>query len=97
MSGKGGVGKSSVAANIAYRMMKRGIKVGIIDADIYGSSLPTILEVPHQNPSYNDDKKIIPIEKDGIEIISTEIVTMFAHQFKHPYILKKFRTLKESE
>ena len=75
ISGKGGVGKSSIAANIAYRLSKKGIRVGVIDADIYGSSLPTILEVPHQNPSYNDDKKIIPIEKDGIEIISTEFFT----------------------
>ena len=42
ISGKGGVGKSSIAANIAYRMAKRNLKVGIIDADVYGSSLPTI-------------------------------------------------------
>lgn len=75
VSGKGGVGKSSVAANIAYRLMKKGLHVGIIDADIYGSSIPTILEVPHRTPSYNEEKKILPIEKDGIEIISTEFFT----------------------
>lgn len=75
ISGKGGVGKSSVAANIAYRMVKRGIKVGVIDADVYGSSLPTIFEVPHQNPKFDENKKILPIEKDGIELISTEFFT----------------------
>lgn len=75
ISGKGGVGKSNVAANIAYRFVKKGIKVGLIDADIYGSSLPTILEMPHQSPKYTDDSKIIPIEKDGIEVISTEFFT----------------------
>lgn len=75
ISGKGGVGKSSVAANIAYRLTKKGIKVGMIDADIYGSSLPTILEIPHQNPEYTEDNKIIPIEKNGIELISTEFFT----------------------
>lgn len=75
ISGKGGVGKSSVAANIAYRFAKKGIRVGLIDADIYGSSIPTILEMPHQSPSYTDDSKIIPIEKDGIEVISTEFFT----------------------
>ncbi len=75
ISGKGGVGKSNVAANIAYRLIKKGIRVGMIDADIYGSSLPTILEIPHQNPNYDDDKKIIPIEKNGIELISTEFFT----------------------
>lgn len=75
ISGKGGVGKSNVAANIAYRLMKKGYDVGIIDADIYGSSLPTILEVPHANPHFTEDQKIIPLFKDNMEIISTEFFT----------------------
>ncbi len=75
ISGKGGVGKSSVACNIAYRLNKKGIHVGLIDADIYGSSLPTILGVHHTKPSYNENKKIIPIKKENIELISTEFFT----------------------
>ena len=75
ISGKGGVGKSSIAANIAYALKNKGKKVGIIDADIYGSSIPTILGVPHQHPIYDENRKIIPIEKDGIELISTEFFT----------------------
>ena len=75
ISGKGGVGKSNVAANIAYRLMKKGYDIGIIDADIYGSSLPTILEVPHANPHFTEDQKIIPLFKDNMEIISTEFFT----------------------
>ena len=75
ISGKGGVGKSSVAANIAYRMSKRNIKVGVIDADVYGSSLPTIFEIPHENPKFDEHKKILPIEKNGMEMISTEFFT----------------------
>lgn len=75
ISGKGGVGKSSVAANIAYRMARRNIKVGVIDADVYGSSLPTIFEVPHQNPKFDESKKILPVENNGIELISTEFFT----------------------
>lgn len=75
ISGKGGVGKSSVAANIAYRMAKRGIKVGLIDADIYGSSIPTLFEIPHQNPHFDENKKILPIEVNKIELISTEFFT----------------------
>lgn len=75
ISGKGGVGKSSVAGNIAYRLMKKGYDVGIIDADIYGASLPTILEVPHANPHFTEDQKIIPLFKDNMEIISTEFFT----------------------
>lgn len=75
ISGKGGVGKSSVAANIAYRMSKRNIKVGVIDADIYGSSIPTIFETTNARPHFDENKNILPIEKDGIEIISTEFFT----------------------
>ncbi len=75
ISGKGGVGKSSVAANIAYRMVKRNFKVGVIDADIYGASLPTILGFEHQYPRYDENKKIIPIKAGNLEIISTEFFT----------------------
>lgn len=75
ISGKGGVGKSSIAANIAYRMAKKGLKVGLIDADIYGSSIPTVLNITHQKPSYTTDRKIMPIMKDGIQTISTEFFT----------------------
>lgn len=74
-SGKGGVGKSTVTANIAYRLSKKGYHVGIIDADIYGSSIPTILEMEHKNPSMDNDKKIIPLSKNNIEVISTEFFT----------------------
>lgn len=74
-SGKGGVGKSTVASNIAYRLMKKGYHVGVMDADIYGSSIPTLLEIPHQNPRYTEDKKIIPLIKDNLEVISTEFFT----------------------
>lgn len=75
ISGKGGVGKSNIACNIAYRLHKKGFKVGIIDADIYGSSVPSILDIEHKHPSYTPDNKIIPLVKDGIEVISTEFFT----------------------
>lgn len=75
ISGKGGVGKSSVAANIAYRLMKKGIQTALIDADIYGSSIPDLLEMEHQNPYYNENKKIVPLKKDSLEVISTDFFT----------------------
>lgn len=75
ISGKGGVGKSSVAANIAYRLMKKGIQTALIDADIYGSSIPDLLEMDHQNPYYNENKKIVPLKKDSLEVISTDFFT----------------------
>jgi ATP-binding protein involved in chromosome partitioning len=71
-SGKGGVGKSTVTANLAYALKTIGKKVGIIDADIYGSSIPTILDMPITLPKGTDDEKIVPFNKDGIELISTE-------------------------
>ena len=71
-SGKGGVGKSTVTANLAYAFKRLGKKVGIIDADIYGSSIPTILEMEITPPQGTKDEKIIPYTKDGIELISTE-------------------------
>lgn len=75
VSGKGGVGKSSIAANIAYRLTKKGHKTALMDADIYGSSIPTIMEIVHQNPYFDENKKILPLIKDDIELISTELFT----------------------
>jgi ATP-binding protein involved in chromosome partitioning len=71
-SGKGGVGKSTVTANLAYALQTIGKKVGIIDADIYGSSIPTILEMPITLPKGTKDEKILPFNKNGVELISTE-------------------------
>ncbi len=70
-SGKGGVGKSTVTANLAYALKRLGKKVGIIDADIYGSSIPTLLDMPIKTPRSTKDEKIIPFNVDDIEVIST--------------------------
>lgn len=71
-SGKGGVGKSTVACNIAYALARKNKKVGLIDADIYGSSVPQILEMKHEYPTGNAEGKIIPFKSFGIEFMSTE-------------------------
>ncbi len=71
-SGKGGVGKSTVAANLALALTRLGKRVGIIDADVYGSSIPTIFDMEIVLPKANADEKIIPFTHEGIEIISTE-------------------------
>ncbi len=71
-SGKGGVGKSTVTANLAAALIRQGKKVGIVDADIYGASIPYVLELPNQPIKSTADEMMLPLVKDGIEVISTE-------------------------
>jgi ATP-binding protein involved in chromosome partitioning len=71
-SGKGGVGKSTIAASIAYGLVDRGAKVGLMDADVYGPSIPHLLGV-RGKPAVTEEagqQRIIPLEKDGLKLIS---------------------------
>ena len=68
-SGKGGVGKSTVSANLALALAKSGAKVGLMDADVYGPSIPTILGMTGQ-PEVDEKNRITPIDQYGVKVIS---------------------------
>lgn len=68
MSGKGGVGKSTVAANLALALARMGLRVGLLDADIYGPSVPTMLGITGRPMS--DGQRIRPLERFGVKLMS---------------------------
>lgn len=68
-SGKGGVGKSTVAANLAVAIAQTGAKVGLLDTDIYGPSIPTMFGV-QERPNITTQKKLVPIKKHGVHLVS---------------------------
>lgn len=70
-SGKGGVGKSTVAVNLAVALTRLGKRTAIIDADIYGSSVPQLMNVAIETPSADEQEKIIPFKNYDVELIST--------------------------
>lgn len=77
-SGKGGVGKSTVTANLAVTLAKMGFKVGILDADIYGPSIPIMFDVVNEKPlavNVDGKSKMKPVENYGVKILSIGFFT----------------------
>jgi len=74
-SGKGGVGKSTVSTNLAVALSLTGARVGLMDADIYGPSIPKMLGIPISPPKGAGDNKFFPHEKYGIKVVSAGFLT----------------------
>ena len=71
-SAKGGVGKSPIAVNLAFALQNLGLKIGILDADVYGPSLPKMMSI-NEKPKSENGKGLVPISQYGIQCM--EILT----------------------
>jgi ATP-binding protein involved in chromosome partitioning len=74
-SGKGGVGKSTVAVNVASALAQRGLAVGLLDADVHGPSLPRMLQLAGERVRWDDDGRMVPAENFGMKVMSVGLTT----------------------
>jgi len=74
-SGKGGVGKSTVAVNVATALAQRGLAVGLLDADVHGPSVPRMLGLQDERIRWGDDDRMIPAENFGLKVMSVGLTT----------------------
>ena len=90
-SGKGGVGKSTVTVALAKGLKSLGYHIGIVDVDVYGASIPLIMDIEGQPELHNE--LFIPVEKDGIQVMSVSMLTDEALLWRGPMAVKMLHTL----
>jgi ATP-binding protein involved in chromosome partitioning len=97
-SGKGGVGKSTVSVNLAVALAGLGHRVGLLDADIYGPSAPQMLGLTDQEPTFDADKKLNPLEAFGVQVMSIGFIVEpgAANIWRGPMATSALRTLMGS-
>ncbi len=95
-STKGGVGKSTIAVNLAFALQKLGLKIGILDADVYGPSLPKLLNL-NEKPKSPDNKSIIPLEKLGAQCMSMGLLIdeQTPMMWRGPMVISAIKTMTQ--
>ena len=95
-SAKGGVGKSTVAVNLAYALQHLGLKIGILYADVYGPSLPKLLNLK-EKPKSEDNKTIMPLEKFGAQCMSMGLLIdeQTPMMWRGPMVISAIKTMTQ--
>ena len=95
-SAKGGVGKSTVAVNLAFALQNLGLKIGILDADVYGPSLPKLMNIS-EKPKSEDGKAIIPVEKFDAQCMSMGLLVdeLTPMIWRGPMVISAIKTMTQ--
>ncbi len=95
-SAKGGVGKSTIAVNLAFALQHLGLKIGILDADVYGPSLPKLLNLK-EKPKSEDNKTIMPLEKFGAQCMSMGLLIdeQTPIMWRGPMVISAIKTMTQ--